>query len=450
MSAIILIPAFFSCWIVARRSASAAFFDVWLPCLMLLPLYFNFRPKHFPPVIFTDMAALPIAVVILALYVKEWKWRWMDSFLLVYVALVFIAEYKHTSMAIGGLEVWGATTTCLFPYVAGRLFLEQPGARAKFLQRFLILLCVVTLLSVWDFAAGTSIFQRFWKHFFPGEIIGWPIQTRWGFGRIAGPYAQSILAGMMFLVGLLLATGMRHFAPDWGRRKVIHSLPITTRALVMLLLVAGLLMTQSRGPVIGALIGLVVIQIARAYRLKRASAVVGIILTVTLFCGYQYIQKYTSGDVNAPITLEQQNAIYRRELLPAYSKIVHDGGMLGWGASNYPKATGQDSIDNQYLLLLVTQGYAGLAVFLLICTGTLWTLVSMLPVADAPQDRWLLFTLISVFVGLLLTLTTVYLGAQIYQVFFLLVGWVQALRSPEMVRLQAERRSHAPLIKVYT
>jgi hypothetical protein len=450
MSAIILIPAIFSCWIVARRSAAAAFFDVWLPCLMLLPLYFYFRPKHFPPLLFTDLAALPIFVVIIAVYLKRWDWRVMDGLILALVGLTFVAEARHTGVAVGGLELFGAISGTLFPYAAGRLFLEQRGGRKKFLQRFLVMLSIVSVISVWDFVSGQSLYQRLWSPLFPGQIIGWPVQMRWGFGRIAGPYAQSIIAGMMFLLGILLATGMRHFAPDWGRRRVFSFMPLTVRTLITFLLAAGLLMTQSRGPVFGALVGLAVIQIARAYNLKRASMVVSVILVLSLVVGYKYIQEYSAGDLTDATTLEQQNAIYRAHLLSAYSQIIHDGGMLGWGASDYPKAVGQDSIDNQYLLLLVTQGYLGLAVFLCICLGTFWTLIRMLPFATATQDRWLIFTLISIFVGVLLTLTTVFLGTQMYQMFFLLVGWVQALRTPVMARLQAERRSPAPMIKVYT
>lgn len=448
--AIILVPAVLSCWIVARRSASAAFFDVWLPCFMLLPMYYFFRPPHMPPLGFTDTAAIPISVVMFGLYLKKWDWRLMDGLILAFILLLTISETMHTGTHVGGLQLFSAIYACLFPYMAGRIFIEQPGARTRFIQRFMVLLCLVTLLSVWDFVGCTSIFQRFWSHFFPGEVVVWPIQLRWGFGRIAGPYAQSILAGMMFLIGVLLSTGIRHFAPEWGRRRIFNFLPFTVRTLVTTLLVAGLLMTQSRGPVFGALIGLIILQIARAYNLKRASILITGVVLVALIGGYKMIQDYTQGDLTAATTLEQQNAIYRKQLWGAYSKTIQDGGLLGWGETEYPKAPGQDSIDNQYLLLMVTQGYIGLAVFVWISLLTLWDLVRMLPFATGPPDKWLLFTLISIFVGLLLTITTVFLGEQMYQMFFLLIGWVQALRTPMMVRLQKERRSPAPLVKVYT
>jgi hypothetical protein len=450
MNAIILIPFFFSAWIIARRSAAAAFLDVWLPCLMLLPAYFYFRPKHLPPLLFTDMAALPIMVAIAALYLKKWRWCVMDVLVLLFVALTFVSETRHTGLAVGGLELFGTLTSCLFPYLAGRIFMEQPGVRSKVFQRYVLLLCVVTVLSVWDFVGGTSMFQRFWQPFFSGEVSGWPIQLRWGFGRIAGPYGQAILCGMMYLIGILLATGMRHFAPEWGTRRLFPGVPVTVRAVVITLLVLGLLMTQSRGPVFGALVGFVIVQIARAYDTRRASIVVGLVVAVSLVVGYKYIQEYTAGDLSSATTLEQQNAIYRAHLYEAYEKIMKQGGMLGWGESDYPKAVGLDSIDNEYLFLAVTHGYLGLTLFVLMSLGTVGTVARMLPFATEPRDKWLLFTLISIFVGLLFTITTVFLAAQVFQMYFLLVGWIQALRSPRLAQLQAERRNPAPAIPVYT
>jgi hypothetical protein len=450
MSAIILLPLFFCIWTVQRKSVADAFLDVWLPCLMLLPTYFFFRPKHLPPLIFTDMAAIPIFFAMLVLYAKTWTWRAMDFFLLAYLTIYFIAETRNSGPAVGWLQIYGELTGVLFPYMCGRLLLERPGVRSRFLQRFLILLSVITLLSVWDFVAGVSIFQRFFGWFFPGEVSGWPIQTRWGFGRIAGPYGQAILAGMLFLIGILLSTGMRHFAPTWGTRRLVSFSTLTVRTTILLLLVAGLIMTQSRGPILGVLAGLLIIQIARATNIRRATVIVLVVLLVCLIFGYQYIQDYTAGDLASATTLEQQNAIYRAHLYDAYAQIIHDGGFLGWGESYYPKAPGLDSIDNQYLFLAVTRGYLGLTVFTLMCLGTFWTLFRMIPFATEEADKWLVFTLISIFTGLLLTLTTVFMGAQVYQIFFLFLGWVQALRTPALMKLQAERRARPASVEIYT
>lgn len=450
MSAIILIPAVLSIYFIATRSAAEAFAKVWIPCLMLLPLYFDFRMKHLPPLYFTDAAALPIAVVMVAFYIKKLPPRLMDGLVLALVAVIFLSEARRTGLNTGGLQLFGGLTGCLFPYLAGRIFMEDPKVRAQFIRSFLLLLCAVAILSLWDFLAGISVFQMFWQNFFPGQQSGWPVQTRWGFGRIAGPYGQAILCGMMFLTGIMFAVGMRYFAPDLWRKRLVDAVPLSTRMIVAWVLVAGLLMTQSRGPVFGMLAGLLIVQIARAFNTRRAAILVTLLLAICFGFAYNFLQDYTAGNLTDAKTLEQQNAIYRAHLFDAYSKTIHDGGLLGWGETSYPKAPNLDSIDNEYLLMLVTHGYIGLTLFLLIAFGTLWGLARMLPFATAQADRWLLFSLIGIFVGLLLTLTTVYLGSQVFLLYFLLVGWVQALRSPEIVRLQKAKRHREPMVTVYT
>ena len=44
------------------------------------------------------------------------------------------------------------------------------------------------------------------------------------------------------------------------------------------------------------------------------------------------------------------------------------------------------------------------------------------------RDRYFAFSLLGIMVGLLVTIFTVFLGNQPYQLFFLLAGWAQAVR----------------------
>jgi O-antigen ligase len=86
------------------------------------------------------------------------------------------------------------------------------------------------------------------------------------------------------------------------------------------------------------------------------------------------------------------------------------------------------SIDNQYLLLAVTQGLVGLGFFLAIlvsCAGRLLYLVAR---PARPEDQSLVFAHMAVLIGLSVTLTTVYMGEQVVMLFFLFIGWVQGMR----------------------
>src|SRR5208283_4196379 len=113
------------------------------------------------------------------------------------------------------------------------------------------LLAIVAVLSVYDFLTGTSGWQKVANHFFTSQFEPWAPQTRWGFGRIAGPYGHAILAGMVFLMGLVYCLWLRSADRNWGSRRLIGGLPMTVRGLILAAIAAGLLMTQSRGPWVG-------------------------------------------------------------------------------------------------------------------------------------------------------------------------------------------------------
>ena len=54
---------------------------------------------------------------------------------------------------------------------------------------------------------------------FASSYETWAPQMRWGFGRIAGPYGHAILAGMIFLMGLIYCLWLRSADRNWGARR---------------------------------------------------------------------------------------------------------------------------------------------------------------------------------------------------------------------------------------
>jgi hypothetical protein len=164
-------------------------------------------------------------------------------------------------VANGGLQLFAEITAIVLPYMAGKLLIEQKTVgdqpvRKLLLERMVLLLAIVACISIYDFVTGWSSWQIVFRPFFPADQLAevaaqWPMQVRWGFGRIAGPFAHAILAGMIFLMGLIYCLWLRRFAPGWGSRRLVEGLPVTGRGLALTAIVAGLLMTQSRGPWVG-------------------------------------------------------------------------------------------------------------------------------------------------------------------------------------------------------
>lgn len=463
MALIILIPAVI-CWtVLARKSVRSAFLDVYLPAVLLLPQYYILRLPHLPPITFSDAAMLPLGMALLLTQMRRWRFEWMDLWVLLFALSGGLSEGLSTqlangewvnllsaqaaashplgvNLADGALMFIARVLSMVLPYMAGKLLIEDARTgdwmRRRFLHRVVTLLSVVALISVYDFVRGGSIWQTVGSHFFPTQYVGWIPQARWGFGRIEGPFGHAILAGMIFLMGLVYCLWLRRVEPDWGARRLFGRLPFTVRGLVLAGVVAGLLMTQSRGPWLGVALALVFAGLMRVLTVGRAT--VAFLLFLTLFgtAAYTIGNRYTDKDLSQASNEEQRNAIYRRELLVNYTPIVKQRKLFGWGITTYPNVNGQTSIDNQYLLLAVTQGFLGLGLFLAIVAGNAVRLLRMIARPLRHEDRLLVFAHLAVLIGLTTTLTTVYMGEQVVMLFFLFTGWVQAMR-PMRMRVEA-------------
>ena len=202
---------------------------------------------------------------------------------------------------------------------------------------------------------------------------------------------------------------------------------MTGRGLVLAAIVAGLLMTQSRGPWIGVGLALVFALLMRVLSWGKAAMVFAVLVAVFSVVAYNYGSKYTEKEFSQASDEEQRDAIYRRDLLKNYTPLVMQHKAFGWGISAHPDVNGQKSIDNDYLMLAVTQGFTGLGLFLAIVAGTVVRLLRMASRPLRPEDRGLVFAHLAMLTGLLTTITTVYMGEQALILFFLMAGWVQGM-----------------------
>jgi hypothetical protein len=204
-----------------------------------------------------------------------------------------------------------------------------------------------------------------------------------------------------------------------------------------LLLVFYVWLTQSRGPLIALVAGFPILQIPRFKNTKLALGLVATLLIVGGVGAKQYFSSYT--EVKDPFTVSEQqaSAIYRREMLIAYQSIAEMGGWLGWGAKAVPHVGGMNSIDNHFLLVHLMQGEFGYIVWILIVAESVRTGVTRIWTLQALEDRAFACSALAALAILWISYYTVYMGAQLPQITFLLLGWSQSIT--------ATRASTAPV-----
>ena len=424
MEIIILVPFIVCTVALFRDSVQKAFLNVYLPIFMLFPIYYFWKVEALPPIDFSEAMLVPLGVAIAIKELPRWRFSMMDVFVGIFIFTTAYADALNDQDTAAKFQLFSNIVIAAVPYAAGKLLMEKDQARNKMLRRIVFCLFLASLISVYEYRMGQNPFTLLWARFFPDESFSWKTQFRWGFGRVSGPYGQSELAGMMLFFGLTLTLYLNFYRAWEPKFRRLEWLPFDKSTIIAWGIGITLLMTQARGPWIGSIIAVPIALIGRTQRVLRASILLGTLCIVGGTTSYLGIKAYT----DAPTTSEaQENAQYRSHLLDNYVPVAIAGGPWGWG-QDFPRIGGQGSIDNEYLFVALTQGWVGFASFCLLCVAALGNLVMAAIHNPTKRDRYFAFSLLGIFIGLLVTIFTVFLGNQPYELFFLILGWTQAVR----------------------
>jgi uncharacterized membrane protein YsdA (DUF1294 family) len=281
---------------------------------------------------------------------------------------------------------------------------------------------------MYEFRFGQNVWLNMAHRVFMVPDVNWFVQLRGGTARIATAFGDAILAGMLFMVAFALNYYLvQIYKVDKSRLGPKMSW-LQKYRLPFFILPLLLFLTNSRMPMACGLMCFLLLQIPR-FRSLRTGAIV-ILLTVGIGAGsvYAYFQHYTSVSEDKATDEAQTSAIYRKQLVEYYAPILDAGGWLGWGTLSHPSVPGLNSIDNDYLLIQLSQGKLGKYTFILIALESVLTLGIFASKFRSRESQFLVFSLLGALVGVFVSLSTVYLGEQVTQVLFLLIGWSQSLQ----------------------
>lgn len=429
---IILIPGLIAAWIGFRHSPQAAFLFVYLPTLFLLPEYYRLDLPGVPSPTFSQSAALGTAAAFFARNAPGYRFSPTDVLVVGFALSASVSEFFAGGYKDAQNLAWNLTTWAVLPYIFAKSMVGSMDQGIRFAKTIVLLLAAVAVISVYEFRFGSTPWRMIFDHFFPWGGRGWVTTFRWGFARTAGPYGHAILAGILMVVAFRIQRWLE-WSQAWpAKPRFAPWLPITQARLITLALLAGVIMTMVRGPWIGAVLAALVVLIGRSPH--RGLVIAGIVaggLLIGIPSGLWFYDYVSVGRAGA-LTVAQETAAYRWELLTQYGSIAGERFWFGWGLTAWPKVPGMESIDNYYLLLLLMHGMLGLGFFLAIIAATLIRLLRRglnEPLASPPGSS-LAFTLASIYVVFIISVATVYLGLQAVPLLFLITGWAEAyLRS---------------------
>jgi len=439
MSIIVLLPAFLAAFIALIKSPHQAFIFVYVPVLLFLPNYYHWKILGIPDPTFATATILPIIVVWVARGLQGWRFSFMD---ILVIGFAFAVLYSESLSQPGRAHYqnfiinFSAVVVC--PYLLAKSLIEPAGLREAFAKSIVIVLFLVAILMVYQFVTKSpyTLTQSLLGRFFGGE--GWlhSGRMRWGFRRVPGPYGHEILAGIVFWIGYRIQRWLE-WNKAWSQSKFawLKSIPVA-RLLTLGILIGGLT-TLVRGPLVGAIIAAFVPLIGLS---KKRWLIFWILVALFIIAGIPLILwfiNYASIDPSLAETQAHQTVAYRWQLVVDYFSIAMEQAIWGWGRFGAPVvSTHQWSIDNHFLLLFLNHGLVGLSFFVAIFLTMLVRLFIHSMSLPLTNTIPLGFTLLSLYVLILVSVATVWLGQQTLPLFFLIVGWSEGylLSGKEKIR----------------
>jgi hypothetical protein len=430
MSLLLLIPGLISLFLVLRGRIDKAFLSVYLPCLLCLPDDYYLRIPHLPPTSAAEFALIPLGIVGISRLIRSASFALMDLLVLLYTASVGLSEILHAPVVNDGIfSAVNAFISIFLAYLAGRKLIE-PDLRLATVRRFVILVLLDGIPGLYEWRMEQSLYGMVGQRFLGVPTVP-NVQLRNGHGRMGSLFADSEGEGIAFAMTFCLNAWLVYL------RRVNESVDLGKTLTKLekyhapeLLLLLYLLLTQARGPLIALGAGYLILQIPRFKYTRMMTIVVVVLLVGGYMAMSAYFDSYTNVTDPTAMTEQQGSALYRKEMNKVYPPIAEKGGWTGYGVLGIPHVQGKMSIDNHYLLVHLAWGRLAYYLFILIAWENVRVLLMRSWQLKAFQDRAFVFSMLAAMAVLWFTLLTVFLGGQLPQITFLLIGWMQSTGQP--------------------
>jgi len=429
MSAIFLLPGLLSLYLVIRGRIETAFLSVYLPALLLLPEGYALRFPHLPAISAAESALIPIGAVALYRLLRSGLPSLMDILVGLFIVSITASEVLRERVVNDGIfNALIAFISIFLAYAAGRTLVE-PGLRLVTVRRFVILILLLGPLGLYEWRFGQSLFGVVGQRLFNLDSVRPFVQMRSGRGRMEVSFNDAELAGIVFGMTAALNVWLVYLRKWRSAANLGKWLTWLEKYHIPgLLLLLYVYLTQSRGPLLALGVGYLVLQIPKFKNKRAATFAVAILIVLAGVAAYGYFSHYTDiSDPGAVANEQQSSALYRRQMNELYKPIVEQGGFLGWGVLSRPVLPGMFSIDNEFLLVHLAYGNSGYILFMLIAAESFRGLVVRSWKLETPEDQAFAIVLLAAMTMFWISITTVWMGEQLPQIAFLLIGWSQSI-----------------------
>lgn len=430
---IVFIAVVIAAYAVWRHGLEQALLWAWMPIFLLIPTAFSVHIPGLPDPNFAQAATLPLLAVLLHRRGHLMRWHTMEVLLALYFVLRIGMDYLSRGYSDAQNYSFYILVSMLAPYLFGRYLIASRSLDITVARQFVLIFLLLFPCFIYEARFWVSPMYKLLGPWFPS--VGSGLSLRWGIARTAGPFEHPILACIMIVIVYRLHRWLswngvwEQPQTGWLRRlqTLLRWLPVAWRYQISVVLILMALMTISRGPWVGAWVGMGLVLVGNARNRPQALMLFGLVLVLGGWAAWEALDAYMTPREGEVLSGEAQTMLYRKEMIDQYKVFLYDRLWTGWGLTTVPVVYGMTSVDNAFFLMALQHGILAPVVFMLIFVYAIVTQIRH-GLQAPPRTSPLEFTFCGIYLACFIAFATVYMGAQTEPILFLLLGWGENLK----------------------
>ena len=431
---IVFIAMLMAMHMIARRGAEQTFLKVWMPFFLLMPFSFWVNIPGLPDPNFMQAAILPILFVLVRDKLGDMKFGRMEFLLVLYFLVRVFADFLSRGYSDAQNYAFYILSSLIGPYLIGRYLINSRRMDIETGRMFVLIFLLMFPLFVYEAKFWVSPTFKIFSGFFPNAFSA--ISIRWGLARTAGTFEHPILACIMIIAVYRLHRWLSWQGvwdlPQPGLlgwvQTQMQRFPLAFKHQITLILILMALMTISRGPWIGGLVGATLVAVGNTKNRKQWLIVVAVFFLVGGVVGQAAMDAYITPKEGEILSGEAQTMLYRKVMIEQYKSFLMEKFWSGWGLTTVPTIRGMESVDNAFFLMALQHGVLAPAVFVAIFVYAILSQVKFglkAPAGESPIG----FTFSGIYLMCFIAFSTVYMGSQTEPMLFLLLGWGESIKN---------------------
>jgi len=445
---VVFVAMLVAIYVIAKRGTEQTVLKVWLPFFLMLPFSFWVNIPGLPDPNFMQAAILPILFVLMRDRLGQMQFGRMELLLLLYFVVRVVADYLSRGYSDAQNYAFYVLSSLIGPYLIGRYVIDSRRMDIETGRMFVLLFLLMFPLFVYEAKFWVSPAFKLFSGFFPNSFSA--VSIRWGLARTAGTFEHPILACIMIIAVYRLHRWLS-WQGVWDQaqpgllgklQKQMTRFPLAFKHQITLILIIMALMTISRGPWIGGLVGATLVAVGNTKNRKQWLIIVAVFFLVGGVLGQAMLDAYITPEEGEILSGEAQTMLYRKVMIEQYKSFLMEKFWAGWGLTTVPTIRGMESVDNAFFLMALQHGVLAPTVFAGIFVYAILSQVKFglkAPMGEAPIG----FTFSGIYLMCFIAFSTVYMGSQTEPMLFLLLGWGESIKNRGLNDAPSSRASSA-------